>query len=139
MPWSLHRPRLLALPLVVLCMLAYLGSVAHFALVQHTLCPEHGEMVHAGEGSGHARLGPVRESFGDSRVASSGEEATVSHGSEAHCAHAFFRRELLPPAGEGVLLPETQVSSGRVSVRAQVQSEPVARLRIAPKSSPPQA
>jgi hypothetical protein len=137
MPWSLHRPRLLALPLVVLCMLAYLGSVAHFALVQHTLCPEHGEMVHAGEEGNHARLGPVQESFDDSRVASSAGEATVSHGSEAHCAHAFFRRELLPPAAGGPLLTEAPASSGPVSVRAQGQSEPVARLRVAPKASPP--
>jgi hypothetical protein len=70
-------------------------------------------------------------------VASSAGEATVSHGSEAHCAHAFFRRELLPPAAGGPLLTEAPVSSGPVSVRAQGQSEPVARLRVAPKSSPP--
>ncbi|EAU62706.1 hypothetical protein STIAU_7223 [Stigmatella aurantiaca DW4/3-1] len=121
----------------MLCALAYLGSAAHFALVQHTTCLEHGEVVHAGEVAGHARLGPVRESFSDSRVAAAAQEATVSHGSEAHCAHAFFRRELLPPPGQGPLLTEAPVCSGPVSVRKQVQAEPVDRLRVAPKSSPP--
>lgn len=44
-----RRPRLLALPWVLLCVLAYLGSAAHFALVRHSTCLEHGELVHEEE------------------------------------------------------------------------------------------
>lgn len=136
-PRSLHRPRLLALPLVVLCALAYLGSAAHFTLVQHTTCAEHGEVVHAGEEGLHAQPGVVPESFADSRVDGAGSEPSVSHGVEAHCAHTFFRREGLPPPVQSLLTVEAPARSGSVLTRQAFHSEPVARLRLAPKSSPP--
>lgn len=133
---NLRRPRLLALPLVVLCALAYLGSAAHFALVQHETCAEHGETIHAGEV--HAR-GPaeVEKSFADARIARTSQVATVSHGAEAHCAHTFFRREAPPPPEGGVVSAELSAMSGPTLVADEVLAEPVERLRLAPKSSPP--
>ncbi|HSP79148.1 MAG TPA: hypothetical protein VLQ93_11495, partial [Myxococcaceae bacterium] len=65
-PGRYRGSRLLALPLVLVCALAYLGSAAHFVLVQPRTCLEHGEMVHGDEvEQGH---GPERASFSDERL-----------------------------------------------------------------------
>lgn len=131
-----RRSRLLALPLVLVCALAYLGSAAHFVLVQHRTCLEHGEMMHEGEVEQGEASGQVRASFADKRLARAEAPASV-HGSDAHCAQAFLRR--VTPSPVGVML----------SLEAPVQSEPVLEavseavepqvdcLHLAPKSSPP--
>ncbi len=137
-PLLSRRSRLLALPLVMLCVLAYLGSVAHFVLVQHATCLEHGELVHeAGVEQGDA---PVRPwvSFADERITRSEAQASV-HGADTHCAHVFLRRVVLPPAGV-MLSPEAPVLSGRVLEANSGTVEPqVECLHLAPKSSPPLA
>jgi hypothetical protein len=138
-PGKLHRPRLLALPFVVLCVLAYAGSVAHFTLVQHATCLEHGEVLHVGEGQAHAQSPAVEGSAAQEgvRLSRASAAAAASHGAEAHCAHMFFRREGLPPPAELLLPVEALAVAGPASMVDQVHPEPVARLRLAPKSSPP--
>lgn len=133
-----RRPRLLALPLVLLCVLAYLGSAAHFALVQHTTCLEHGELVHEeGIEQGDALAQP-RPSFADARIACTDARVSV-HSADAHCVHAFLRRAVPPPVG-GMLSSEAPVLEGRVLKTDSVAVEPpVAWLHLAPKSSPPRA
>ncbi|WNG38323.1 hypothetical protein F0U61_35095 [Archangium violaceum] len=137
-PTLSRRPRLLALPLVLLCVLAYLGSAAHFFLVQHSTCLEHGDLLHeAGveQGSASAQVHP---SFDDERIARTDEKASV-HGADAHCAHVFLRRVTQPPVGV-TLPPEAPVLSGQVLEVVSLAVEPqVARLHVAPKSSPPRA
>ncbi len=137
---SLHRSRLLALPLVALCAVAYVGSVAHFALVQHATCLEHGEVIHAGEAEAHSgQSAAVGVSFTDQRVTRSGQTAMASHDAEAHCAHSSLRREgLVPPAGL-LRAAEPPDTPGPVFALEQDRLEPIARLRLAPKSSPPLA
>ncbi|MDY7224849.1 hypothetical protein [Hyalangium rubrum] len=138
-PGSFHRPRLLALPLVVLCALAYLGDMAHFTLVQHTTCLEHGEVIHVGEEGLHEQPAGVVLASSDAEVSISraGPAAMASHDAEAHCAHTFFRRETLTPAVETLLTVEALAVSSPAPMLEQVHPEPVARLRLAPKSSPP--
>ncbi|OJT20656.1 hypothetical protein BO221_30255 [Archangium sp. Cb G35] len=135
-PALYRRPRLLALPLVLLCVLAYLGSAAHFVLVQHAACLEHGDMVHEASGEqGEARLA-VRESFEDERITRTDAQVSV-HGADAHCAHVFLRRVVQFPAGV-MLPPEAPVLPGQVLEVVSVAVEPqVAWLHLAPKSSPP--
>lgn len=137
-PALYRRPRLLALPLVVLCALAYLGSAAHFFLVRHTACVEHGDLLHGAEAEqGEAQV-QVRESFEDERITRSDAQASV-HGADAHCAHVFLRRAVQPPAGV-MLPPEAPVLSGQVLEAYSVAVEPqVAWLHLAPKSSPPRS
>jgi hypothetical protein len=132
-----RRSRLLALPLVLVCALAYLGSAAHFVLVQHRTCLEHGEMVHEGEvEQGEEASGQARRSFTDKRITRAEAQAPV-HGSEAHCAHVFLRRAAPSPAGVMLSL-EAPVQSGPVLEVDSVAVEPqVAWLHLAPKSSPP--
>jgi hypothetical protein len=128
----------LALPLVVLSALAYLGSAAHFALVQHSTCLEHGEVVHGEGEQGHASE-ELRASFEDERLARTDAAPVSVHGVEAHCAHLFFRRVVSPPVG--ATLAEVQpCPSGPVLLTADAPVEPpVGWLFLAPKSSPPRA
>jgi len=139
LPGKLHRPRLLALPFVVLCALAYAGNVAHFALVQHATCLEHGEVIHVGEGEAHAQPQAVEQPSARSgvRVTQASAEATASHGSEAHCAHTVLRREGLAPPAQLLLPVQALAIAGPAPLVDQLHPEPVARLRLAPKSSPP--
>ncbi|MGZ3460617.1 MAG: hypothetical protein ACXU86_19185 [Archangium sp.] len=133
-----QRSRLLALPLVMLCVLAYLGSAAHFLLVQHSTCLEHGDMLHgAGAEQGDAPA-QVRPSFVDKRVTRT--DAKVSgHDEDAHCAYVFLRR-VVPPSAGVMLSPEAPVPPVRVLGAEHVAVEPpVAWLYLAPKSSPPRA
>jgi hypothetical protein len=134
---SLVRSRLLALPLVLVCALAYVGNVMHFALVQHATCLEHGEMVHVEEGSAQAS-GQIEEAFDDARVASR-PDVVEAHDVDAHCVQAFFRREALPPAEASAVLPAVSIRSAPALAVFRFHAEPVARLHLAPKASPPRA
>lgn len=136
---SAFRTRLLALPLVALCAVVYLGSAMHFALVRHSTCLEHGEVIHVDEILGLAQPGQVEVSFTDERLTAAGQGFTVSHGAEAHCSHAFLRREGLAPTASILLAPEAVAASGSAPKRERLLPEPVARLRLAPKASPPLA
>ncbi len=134
---SSPRSRLLALPFVALCAVVYLGSALHFAFVQHGTCLEHGEVTHLEESGSGAQPRPREASFTDERLTRASQGATISHGADAHCTHAFLRREVLLPAAGALLAPEPSAESGPVARWEQVLPEPVARLRLAPKSSPP--
>ncbi len=133
----MHRgSRLLALPLVLVCTLAYLGSAAHFALVQHRTCLEHGEMVHGDvveRGHGPKR---VLASFTDERLTRTDAVAVV-HGADVHCTHTALRR-VAPPSVEVTLSEEVPAPTELVRVAGRGDVEPqVEWLHLAPKSSPP--
>jgi hypothetical protein len=127
----------LALPFVALCAVVYLGSAMHFALVRHSTCLEHGEVIHLDEAQGPAQARQVEVSFTDERVTRASQGVAASHGAEAHCSHAFLRREGLAPTARLLLAPEAVAVSGGAPVLEQLHPEPVARLRLAPKASPP--
>ncbi|WP_338866992.1 hypothetical protein [Myxococcus stipitatus] len=133
----LARSRLLALPLVAVCAMAYMGSVLHFAMVQHATCLEHGEVVHVGEDGSH-ETPLVESSFDDVRVTTR-DEVPAGHGSEAHCLHSLIRREA-PPSVEGSpALTRVPTRSAPAMAVFRFHAEPVARLHLAPKASPPLA
>jgi hypothetical protein len=132
---SLSRARLLAVPWVLVCVLVYLGSVLHFALVQHTTCFVHGDVMHVSDAPAHE--GPLEESFDDARVARAPESTAAPHGGEAHCHHAFFRREAPPPAESAPLVEAVSTRSSPALAVFRFHAAPVALLRLAPKLSPP--
>ncbi|HZI15496.1 MAG TPA: hypothetical protein VE153_34310 [Myxococcus sp.] len=138
LPVSLVRPRLLALPLVLVCVLAYLGSVMHFAVVQHATCLEHGEVVHVEAGDAHGTE-HVEAASDDARVTARSEAAAESHGADAHCAHSLLRREASPPASGGSTVTVAPTRSAPALAVFRFHAEPVARLHLAPKASPPRA
>ncbi|RJS20881.1 hypothetical protein DRW03_19090 [Corallococcus sp. H22C18031201] len=125
------------LALVLMCAVAYAGSVLHFALVQHVTCWEHGEVIHLDEVARDGHQKAMESAFDDVRIAQSNRAMPVRHGAEAHCHHAFCRREAPAPASS---LMQSPVLSSRASPALAVfrfHAEPVERLRLAPKSSPP--
>jgi hypothetical protein len=132
-----RRSRLLALPFVVLCAVVYVGSAAHFALVQHSTCFEHGEAIHSGEEEVAAQPQRLEVSFTDQRFTRSSQLERAGHGAEAHCTHTSLRRESLVPTALCLPMHESPAESAHVLGLEQLPSEPVARLRLAPKSSPP--
>lgn len=135
--WSPLRRRLLALPFVVLCAVVYLGSAVHFALVQHSTCMAHGEIIHVDEQGAFAQPQRLDASFTDERVARASTGGQVAHDAEAHCAHFSLRRESLIPASWSLLTPGAMAESSLRPGLEQLPAEPVARLRLAPKASPP--
>jgi len=121
-------------PVALLCALAYLGTAVHFSLVRHATCAAHGELVHAGTEPAHA----AADRFPDARVAAADEAPDTGHGAEAHCAHALPRRELVRESPAlGIAGASASVRTERVPRRAP--AEPVERLHLAPKASPPRA
>lgn len=137
-PAAPPRPRLLAPPLVVAFLLAYLGGTLHFTLVQHRTCLAHGEVVH-GEGEHGEAHGPglAQASFEDKRLTRA-DLAVSTEEEDVHCAHAFFRRGVTLSTSTPWSTPSEQCSEP-VRGAPRMEAEPVARLRLAPKSSPPQA
>ncbi|RKH50602.1 hypothetical protein [Corallococcus llansteffanensis] len=131
--------RLLALPWVLVCVLVYVGSVLHFALVQHTTCLEHGDVMHVGEAQVHGSPSDEEASFDDARVARVPRAQAVPHSAEAHCHHAFFRREALPPAESAPMMDAVSTRSSPALAVFRFHAAPVALLRLAPKLSPPRA
>ncbi|RKG94737.1 hypothetical protein D7X32_41255 [Corallococcus carmarthensis] len=128
----------MALPWVLVCVLVYVGSVLHFALVQHTTCLEHGDVMHVSDAS---HDGPLEEelSFDDARVAKAPVSKAAPHGAEAHCHHAFFRREAPPPAESATIMAAVSTRSSPALAVFRFHAAPVALLRLAPKLSPPRA
>ncbi|MCY1045753.1 hypothetical protein OV208_30850 [Corallococcus sp. bb12-1] len=138
---STNRPasRLLAWQWVLVCVLAYVGSVLHFALVQHTTCLEHGDVMHVSEAPSHGGPSEEEVSFDDARVARAPQAQAVPHSAEAHCHHAFLRREAPPPAESAPMLVAVSTRSSPALAVFRFHAAPVALLRLAPKLSPPRA
>ncbi|HET9449685.1 MAG TPA: hypothetical protein VFO83_02330 [Aggregicoccus sp.] len=119
-----------------LCALLYLGTAVHFALVEHATCAAHGELVHAG-----AAPAPAAQArhFADARLASPEGLEDPGHGAEAHCSQALPRRELLREGCESARPAHPLPARVAVPAARRLLPEPVARLHLAPKASPPPA
>jgi hypothetical protein len=125
-----------ALALASCVVAAQLSSFAHLLLVKHALCPEHGELIHAGEradvraqrapGSGTAVL--ARES---------GAAAALDH---AHCPLAVQRRERVALLARVALVSVPPAVAEAVLCSRPLPSATLCELfRLAPKGSPPAA
>ena len=109
-----------------------LAASGHYALVEHTVCPEHGEILHADEGpaeaSTHEALPPgVRQ-------------APARHPGSSHEVDHCLAPATLP--GPSVISPvPSPVGVGKKARRIPTPSvlplASVALLRQAPKTSPP--
>ena len=123
--------------LALLCIAGHVGAVAHYAIVRHEVCPEHGELVDAHGGPDDHR--PATDAHGSSSdvplIAASADGD--AHGDHDHCALACERRDhaliganvvvaLAPPADVGPPLSVTLLSHRSISI-----------LQLAPKASPP--
>ena len=120
-------------------MLAQLSAFAHFALVRHATCPQHGELIHVDGETATARPSPhLTPDAGQDAAALHADDETHGHD---HCAVAVTGREkALQPFVHTQPLPSTYLvvasPRGPPVVLAHVA---VALLHFAPKNSPPAA
>lgn len=129
--------RRLAVMLALLCLLGQLSNLAHLLLVQHTTCPQDGELVHhatvvAADREARSAAGADQVPLGSLAQGAPQERA------HDHCLTSTQRRSagLCPPLHPtGVIAPTTASVPSHADRRA---SHPgIALLRLAPKSSPP--
>ena len=120
-----------------LLLAAQLATLGHLLIVRHTICPEHGEAIHAASPSAQAlRASPEGLVSGPAL----GGGATPAEHADDHCLARANTRERfallpIPEAITGALLATATLPS-----RSSVAVAPaVAVLLLAPKNSPPSA
>jgi hypothetical protein len=140
MPTALRRIQLseraarVLLALVASALLALPAQLAHFLLVRHVVCAEHGELVHAGPGAERpaARVGAERRTPGVALRA-----AAVGHEHE-HCAFASAARDGLAVGRQRAIVAAAALPVAALSsARPLLQGPRVVLFRLAPKTSPP--
>jgi hypothetical protein len=116
---------------VALALLAAQGAgLAHFALLRHAYCPEHGELIHP-ESAPQADVsrGP------SSAPGLYGSKLDRSHGHE-HCILSGLRREAILASRSAPVAVVPECSGDREPATLPAFSS-TPRFRLAPKQSPP--
>lgn len=110
------------------------AELVHFALVQHVVCADHGELVHE-SAAPHAAPQATAERSDKSGPAVHAD--AVAHDHE-HCSFAATSREALalPPA-HAVLTLASATSSEPIRAFSTAAAPGEALFRLAPKTSPP--
>jgi hypothetical protein len=122
--------RAIAVALASVFSLATVSTWVHAAQVEHTICLEHGELIHADELQAHGRV--LASDFDGLR---SGESDHHEHDACALSAPA--------PDGADVELPAftsgdaDTAGPSRLAVASSRQAPTSALYRLAPKTSPP--
>lgn len=127
--------RALASLVALLVTLSSLGQVAHFLLVPHAICAEHGELLELSERASHV-------------AASHAEPASTKHARAAapeqlsehdHCEILARgqREQALPAPPAPRLLPPASVTAELVWVAESTVFHGLSALSLAPKTSPP--
>jgi hypothetical protein len=116
----------------LLCLLGYLAGFLHLALVRHATCPVHDEIIHAG--AAEAVISDVTETAGVAPV-------VVEPGhTDDHClVVATTRRQAAPSGAADQLLAAAPCTVAGSVALYLVVADPIARLLVAPKNSPPTA
>jgi hypothetical protein len=128
--------RALAALVAILLTASSLGEIAHFWLVPHAVCTEHGELLELSTESDHSgehrtEAAPVA----GAEVAAVAPERAPSHD---HCEIlASEQRQLALPAASVVAFVPPAVSSSLFLVETCATSRSRSALSVAPKTSPP--
>ena len=105
-------------------------SAAHMLLVPHTVCLEHGELVHLDDKVGHASSQPGTTSVD--------QQSSQSRDLHAHCPALALRREHAALAQAATaLVPPLRLHPVDVLCSAVAQPAVADLLLMAPKTSPP--
>ncbi len=129
--------------LVLAFVVGQVGSFVHAAFERHTVCSEHGEIVHVPHGMpehGHVAPGTVEvadaQAPRDLDAVRDGSAAGDEHAHE-HCYLCPASRESLTPGPSGDAVAAVMPAAVRFSLPAVVATSDRARYIIAPKTSPP--
>jgi hypothetical protein len=129
------RPAI-AVPVAWLCLFLQGSAFAHTLLVRHTLCLEHGELIHAPSAAADAAPRALESERG--RGAEQGSALASEHEHE-HCAVFALRRNALAPLAQaqitGALTGFERPCGGHGE--GVCSSPSAALLLLAPKTSPP--
>src|SRR5262249_15177194 len=112
-----------------------LGQMAHFVLVRHAICLEHGELIEASEHS-HSTLERAEPSSDRSEAQLIGRDVETDHD---HCQFlSSARRErALVPDPHPLILPALRSGMKPVVVEGSTCVVASVPLAVAPKTSPP--
>jgi hypothetical protein len=126
-----------AILLGILALLAQGTQLGHMLLVEHAICAEHGELVH---GEAHPSTGSwaFEAAPGQSMALRPGFAADEAHAHE-HCGTVSERRDAVAPAAQAVLRLTRLEPLVAPPPKLSPHPRPRARLRLAPKTSPPAA
>jgi hypothetical protein len=125
--------------LALLLTASALGQAAHFLLVPHTICAEHGELLELGEeGAAHAAASREHRADGDRQPRAASPEAVAAH---EHCqVLARGQREQALPQGSFVaLVPVAPPQAACIFGTPAALARALSALTLAPKTSPPLA
>jgi hypothetical protein len=113
-----------------------LGEAAHFLLVQHAICAEHGELIEVHEGS-HASEPSHDTTLEHGTRASAPEEA----GEHEHCQLLGLRQQelTLPEVAVATAIPQPSASHAGLLDAPTTALVSLSALSLAPKTSPPAA
>ena len=128
--------RLLAALVALLLMVSALGQTAHFLLVPHTICAEHGELLELGEGALHVARARERAVADEHRPRAASTEAAASHD---HCQVLARgqREQAIPKASPSDLVPAAAYVKSAVFFDRAAVVQTRSTLALAPKTSPP--
>lgn len=132
------RLRAFVVLVAAVSLFAQISSFAHFLLVRHVVCPEHGELIHAGDAD-HAAVHSSRQESDGETPASRGLAAFANGHEHDHCSLLSQRREqwALPAQGLTLKPPPAIELSTLEWTSTSVQPLSIPRFLLAPKGSPP--
>jgi hypothetical protein len=140
--------RLGALAMVALFALGQLGSLAHFALVRHTRCADHGELVESGAPAsaatststptGDPARGLLAEAHRSLAALTSAEPGSEGADHHDHCSVAIHRRDAACATGQRPALSAApRFIAAETPLQRGFEVTGHELLRLAPKTSPP--
>jgi hypothetical protein len=126
--------RVLATLVALLLTLSALGQVAHFLLVPHAICSEHGELLELSERAAHTSTDQVEPgSEQDAHVVAS--DLAAEHD---HCqVLSRGQREQALPTPPSFEVPSASLETAQVLARQDAIHRGLTPLSLAPKTSPP--
>ena len=127
--------RLLAAFVAVLLTASSLGQSAHFLLVPHAICAEHGELLELTERHPHATGERAEAAAGADETRASEPAALVDHD---HCQVLLRgqREQGLPEASAVAVSPPASAETAFLTALGRFARE-LSVLSLAPKTSPP--
>ncbi len=131
-----------ALALAALCAGGQLAGVAHYVLVEHVTCPEHGELIHVEDRSEGNPVASHTEatSLPETSVFTAGRQGEPSSPSHDACVVSAHRRERFVTGASSlsvlVVHAESTLAAPALESRA-LHGIPL--FLLAPKNSPPRS
>jgi hypothetical protein len=129
--------RWLAACVALLLVASSLGQIAHFLVVSHAICEEHGELVELGADAAHA---PADHAPGEGEQTKGSSGAPEGADRHDHCeVLANAERQLALPAAALVAVVPAASSTSLELVPASSECPSRPLLALAPKTSPPRS